>query len=213
MKGKKAMKKIISIIAAACMLMTLTACGHKGGRTDTSPTDISPGDIEVEATPTPQPQPVSQLSLCGIPIVSDGQPTGLSYQGVEYADGVLTLDGIDMVADYSSANAIYFVGSLELVIRGTNTLSAQNSIPAIEGAAAEDGSASDLIISGNGSLTITADGAYGLSCTGTVTVNGGALDITGTEAAFEGGADSLILGDGIAVTADTGTHLSVGAAQ
>jgi len=207
------MKKLISVVIAVLMLAAFSACGDKNSETSSSPTDVSPGDIEIlDPTPTPEPQPVSELSICGIPIVTNGQPTGIGYQGVEYADGVLTLDGLDIVADYGSVNAIYFLGDLEIVVNGENTVTTENGKTAILGELAEDESTSNLVISGDGSLTVSADDAYGLVCSGSVNVTCGALDITGTQGAVGLIDGELILGDGLSEIENTDTHISIGPA-
>lgn len=208
------MKKIISIVTAVLMLLVFSACGDKDSRTSTSPTDVSSSDVEIpETTSDAEPQPVSELSICGIPIVTNGLQTGIGYQGAGYRDGVLTLDGVDMLADYGSTSAISFVGDLEIVIQGTNKITGANGATAITGGTAEDGTVSTLAISGDGSLTVSADGDYGISCSGEITVTSATLDITGAKAAVEGGAGSLTLGEDLAVAEDTGVHLLVGAAN
>ncbi|NCB51724.1 MAG: hypothetical protein EOM54_07585 [Clostridia bacterium] len=204
------MKKIISVAIAVLMLLAFSACGDKDGQTSSSPTDVSPGDIEIlDPTPTPEPQPVSELSICGIPIVKGGQPTGIGYKGAEYEDGVLTLEDLDILADFGSVNAIYFIGDLEIVVKGEVTITAENGLDAVKGEAAEDGSLSNLIIRGDGSLAVNAPGAFGISCSGTINVTCGALEVTGAEAAVEGGTESLTLGEGLVLAGDS-LHIAIG---
>lgn len=206
------MKKIICIFTAMLMLMAFSACGDKGDGANTSPTDVSPapGDIEIpETTPVSEPQPVSELSICGIPVVSNSQLTGIGYQGVDYDNGVLTLDGVDMLGDYGSTSAIYFEGNLEIVVKGENQVTAENGAAAIQGAFTSDGSKSNLTLSGNGSLVLNAQNAWGLSCSGSVSVDGVTLDIMGTEGAIEGGNEKLTLGEGLILVGDS-MHVTIG---
>jgi predicted small lipoprotein YifL len=208
------MKKIISILTAVFMLLAFSACGDKDSQVSTSPTDVSSSDVEIpETTDDAAPQPVSELSICGIPIVTNGRQTGIGYQGAGYQNGVLTLQDVNILADYGSTGAISFVGDLEIVVQGGNTITGANGAAAIFGGTAEDGTVSTLTISGDGSLTITADGDYGISCSGAITVKSSTLDVTAATAAVEGGTESLTLGDGLAVTGDTGTHLFIGSAE
>lgn len=205
------MKKIISVAVAVFMLAAFSACGDKNSQASTSPTDVSPGDIEIlDPTPTPEPQPVYELLVCGIPIVKGGQPTGIGYRGAEYADGVLTLEDLDILADYGSDGAIYFTGDLEIVVKGETTIMAENGAEAIKGEAAEDGGAANLVISGDGALTVGSLEAFGISCSGNITVTCSALEVTGAEEAVEGGVEGVTLGEGLTVTADTGASLAIG---
>jgi predicted small lipoprotein YifL len=207
------MKKTISIMAAVLMLMAFAACGNKNDLPNTSPTDVSGPTATPDNGVLPDPQPVSELSICGIPVVTNSQPTGLLYKGSDYKDGVLTLDNMAILADYGSSNAIYFVGELEIVIHGESTIEAMNGMSAIAGVEAEDGTQANLTISGDGRLTVSAAGAYGISCSGTITVNGGTLEISGEEAAVERGAESLTLENGLTVIEDTGVRIVVGPAE
>lgn len=209
------MKKFLCLCAAAILLLGLSACG-KSGDGSASPTDISsssPTDIEIpEATQTPEPQPVSELSVCGIPVVTDGQPTGIGYMGVAYADGVLTLLDANIVSNYGSYPAISFTGDLQIVITGDNTVETQNAAAAIVGGQAGDAEPSTLTLTGDGTLTVTADGDTAVFCTGAVTVDGPALSLTGAKQAlsgFAGTGDQLVLGAGMTVSEETGGQLTV----
>ena len=206
------MKKFISVAVAVLMLTAFSACGDGDTKTGASPTDVSPGDIEIlDPTPTPEPQPVGELSICGIPIVSDGQPTGIGYRGAVYEDGVLTLENLDILADHGAVSAVSFTGDLEIVVKGETTITAENGCAAIKGEVSDDGE-SNLVISGDGTLTVSASETFGISCTGTINVTCGALDITGAEEAVEGGAESLTLGEGLVLAGDS-AHIAVGPAD
>jgi hypothetical protein len=121
---------------------------------------------------------------------------------------VLTLEDLDILADYGSVNAIWFVGDLEIAVIGESTITAENGADAIKGEAAEDGSVSNLVISGDGSLSVGASEAFGISCSGTITVDCSALEVTGSEEAVEGGAESLALGEGLVLAGDS-SHIAI----
>lgn len=209
------MKKFLCLCAAALLLLGFAACG-KSGDGSASPTDVgssSPTDIEMpEATQTPEPQPVSQLSVCGIPIVTDGQPTGIGYSGADYENGVLTLDGLNIVSDYGSYPAISFAGDLQIVVTGDNTVETQNGVSAIVGGQEGDAASSTLTVTGDGTLTVTSDADTAVFCTGAVTVDGPALSLSGAAQAlggFAGSGEQLVLGEGMTASAGTGGQLTV----
>ena len=208
------MKKLFCARCSCALLLTLCACGG-GASGSASPSDVgktSASDIAVPATPTPEPQPVSSLVLCGIQVVANGQLTGVAYQGADYADGVLTLDGVSMQADYGEYPAIAFTGDLEIVLKGVNTIDATNGASAIVGGG-EDGAAATLKLTGSGSLTVTAkgDGTCALSCSGAVAVEcTGRLDLTGGANAISGKSGAVTYAQGIGVLEQTDTHVVIG---
>ena len=203
-------KKLLCAALALTLLLALGACGNKSGE-GSSPTDVKPGssptDVDVPATPTPEPQSVSTLTLCGIPVVMNGQPTGVGYKGVTYADGVLTIgEGVTMESNSAQYPCIDFSGELEIVVEGDCTLSSTGGAPAISGGREGDSDASDLTISGSGKLTAAAADAAGIAVTGKLSVSDGALDITGAPAAQYG---ELLLGGLSKVTDETDTHFAI----
>lgn len=207
-------KKQFAVLALSlALLLAFSACGNKDGKDDTPGKVSSPTDIELpEATPTPQPQPVNTLTICGIPVVMNGQPTGVGYKGAAYSEGVLTLTDVDMRSDYGSYPAIEFEGNLQIVLVGENQIATENGVSAISGT----GENTSLTISGEGSATVKASGdsGYGLFCTGTVTVKGGEAAISGTEGAvsgYAGSGDQLVFADGYGIVSSDDTSVVLGA--
>lgn len=204
-------RKLLCAALALTMLLALAACGNKAGDgsspTDVKPSATSPTDVDVPATPTPEPQSVSTLTLCGIPVVMNGQPTGVGYKGVTYADGVLTLtEGVSMESASAQYPCIQFTGKLEIVVKGDCTLSSAGGAPAILGGEEGETAKSDLTISGAGKLTVTSTDASGLSVSGKLTVSDGAVDVTGAPAAQY---DELLLAGLSQVTEETETHFAI----
>lgn len=204
-------KKILCAALALTLLLSLAACGNKAGD-GASPTDVqtgtsSPTDVDVPATPTPEPQSVSTITICGIPVVMNGQPTGVSYEGAVYEDGVLTLSqGVAMESAAAQYPCIQFTGELKLVVEGDCSLTATGGAPGILGGEEGEDGKSDLTISGAGKLTITAQDASGIAITGKLTVSDGALDITGKPAAAYG---ELVTDGASQVTEETDSHFAV----
>ncbi|MEG1632857.1 MAG: carbohydrate-binding domain-containing protein [Oscillospiraceae bacterium] len=208
------MKKTASLILAVLLLATLCACGAKNDANAT-PTDVSsasPTDIEQPAaTPTPLPQPVSELVVCGIPVVTNGQPTGVSYLNADYKDGVLTLTDVKMSSEYGSYLGISFSGDLEIVLVGANSIATTNGMSAIGGG--DEKIKGNLKISGDGSLTINTDGenAAGIICTGSLAINGGSFDITSGSSAISCEGE-VAYAEGLGVIGDaTANHVVIGA--
>lgn len=180
------MKKLLCIIMALTLILAMSACGgdsDNGPGLSASPTDVTPP----ASTPSPEPQPVSELYMCGIPLVLDGQPTGLSLEGIEYSEGVLTLkDGTEFDSNIVIYPCISFSGNLEIVVSGECSLSATGDALSISGGTADDENKSNLTITG-GELTIDAPDAAGISITGTLTVDGCKLEVTGDhKCAYDG---------------------------
>ena len=180
------MKKLLSIIIALTLVFAMSACGESPNNDETelstSPTDVTPATT----TPSPEAQPVSELYVCGIPLVLEGQPTGMSLNGAEYADGVLTLEnGADFKANAATA-CIDFSGDLKIVVSGVCNLSATGEMQSISGGADGDEGKSNLTISG-GELKIDAPDAPGISITGTLTVDDCTLTVSGShECVYDG---------------------------
>lgn len=209
------MKKLICIVTVTAMTLAFAACGKSDPSETQAPGTASgsPTDIEIpEATPTPQPQPVTELSICGIPVVMNGQPTGIGYLGATYSEGVLTLENVDIVAENNN-RALYFSGDLEIVLKGENKITGIDVGGTSSGIYADeiDGKGSKLVISGDGSLVVSASGGTesdGIWSTGAVTVKGGSLDITGGTHAIHDKAQLTV--ENVSVKEQSDTHIVIG---
>lgn len=186
------MKKRLIPALVLILALALSACGGNGDVSSSSPTDLNtPAAVP---TPEPEPQPLAELSVCGIPIVSGSRLTGLAVKGTEYENGVLTLKS-SFDSDNSAYPCVEFSGSLEIRVSGSFTLSATGDTPAVLGS----GESSSLTVSG-GSLTVKAE-KTGIELSGSLTVDGCALDVTGSPAIS---ASSVTVENALTETDETG---------
>ncbi len=172
------MKRAISLIIMAAFILVLAACTSEeaGPEVANSPTDMS--------TPRPteqgEKQPVSELSICGIPVVEGEYATGLGYAGARYENGVLTLDSVEMKADAGDLACVEYVGDLEIVLVGESSMTVSNDASAVISAKTDEGDKrSSLTISGDGSLKLNAEaeGVMGIECEGGISIKGGDVEI------------------------------------
>lgn len=214
-------KKTISLLLAVLVLvLALSACGKT--KTPASGSDVTEPVATAPASASDVQQPTSTLtpdghlnflSICGIAIVRDGGVTGLGFKGADYKDGVLTLTDVDIVCDMGENIAINFSGDLEIVLVGENSVTATNGMSAIVGGAEEPNYAASLKFSGDGSLSVNAEGenAAALACTGTVGFEGtGTLEFTGGRCAISGEGGALTYAEGIGVVEQSDTHVVIG---
>ncbi len=199
------MKKFLTIALALCMVFAFAACGSGDDetRTDgTTPTDLNAP--AVSPTPTPDPEPLDSLEINGVAIIRNGQLTNVGYRGFTYADGKLTMDSVEIENLDSSKPVISFSGGdLELVVTGECSLTATEGVIVISG-----GEGDALTISGDGSLTVSAEDAAAFDLDGELTVSC-SLNVTGMPACS---AETVTAADGFAVTENDEATLTVSAA-
>ncbi len=202
------MKKFLCAVLALCMVLALAACGSGSTEPSAQPTDdgthvnpggVTPEDLMVtpEPTPTPDPEPITTLAINGISIVRDSQVGLLGYTGFEYADGVLTVSDTTV---QGSDPVIYFEGGdLEIVVTGSVTFATSGA------ACIECGDGSNVTISGDGTINLSATDAAAIDMDGSLSV-GCALNATGAPACS---AADVSAAAGHSVTANDETTLTV----
>lgn len=219
----KIRKLLCLVLAAALIITAFAACGKtENPVTDTDLPEYTPGvapvsDTNIAPTETPVPTEMPEgvlknLSICGIPLVKDGELTGLGYMGAAYENGVLTLDNAEIIMEMSRNVTIGFTGPLEIVLVGDSVVSAVNGLSAIVGGSEEPDYASSLTISGDGSLTVTAEGenTSGLMCAGPIHIEGGSLDISGGAHGVSGEGGAITYAEGMGVIESTDTRVVIG---
>lgn len=209
------MKKILAILLAMTMLFSLAACSSSSsedeGEVSTSPTDITPVETE---TPVYDPEPVESITICGIPVVVDYKSTGISYKGITYSDGVLTIDSVSMVSDISNYACIEYSGDLTIVLVGESTMTISNQADAaILGNTVEvegETVTSSLTIMGDGSLdvSVTSESAYGILCEGGIIHQSGNVSVSATAGAVLD-IDAVVIADGYEMTVDSEFSFSI----
>ena len=196
------MKKTFCAALALTLVFALAACGQGSE----NPGGVTPSDLmgtEPPATPTPDPEPLDSLSICGIPVIRGGQLSGLGYEGMDYADGTLTINALELEREDQAAPIISFGGGdLEIIVVGECSIVTSGT----DGIVAEDGSA--LSFSGEGSLSISTEGAAAIDVSGAVTV-GCALSVSGETVCT---SENVTAAEGFAVTANDESSLTVSAA-
>ena len=153
-------RRLLSIFCALALCLTLLPAAALAAD---GPTVLYVGDTQVDVNGT------------------DGTTSG---EGWFYADGVLTLGGVNLAETHScsddfgniAAAGIYAEGDLTIVLEGENSISDEN----------EDDSAGifvkgDLTIRGDGTLTIY-DVEYGIFASVGVNITGGTVYAVGSEA-------------------------------
>ena len=152
-------RRLLSIFCALALCLTLLPAAALAAD---GPTVLYVGDTQVDVNGT------------------DGTTSG---EGWFYADGVLTLGGVNLAETHScsddfgniAAAGIYAEGDLTIVLEGENSISDEN----------EDDSAGifvkgDLTIRGDGTLTIY-DVEYGIFASVGVNITGGTVYAVGSE--------------------------------
>ena len=197
------MKKLLCAALALTLIFALAACGSdEPGSQGSTPSDlIGPTP---EPTPEQEPEPLDSLSICGIDIISGGHLTGLGFSGVEYADGVVTIDGLEIERENQSAPIISFGGGdLEIVVSGECVIETSGGT---DGIVASDDSA--LTITGSGSLSIATEDAVAIDASGAVTISC-ELTASGETACT---SENVSAGEGFALSSESAGGLAVTAA-
>ena len=166
-------RRLLSIFCALALCLTLLPAAALAAD---GPTVLYVGDTQVDVNGT------------------DGTTSG---EGWFYADGVLTLGGVNLAETHScsdnfgniAAAGIYAEGDLTIVLEGENSISDEN----------EDDSAGifvkgDLTIRGDGALTIY-DVEYGIFDSVGVNITGGTVYAVGSEAGISADSGSSANGN------------------
>lgn len=166
-------RRLLSIFCALALCLTLLPAAALAAD---GPTVLYVGDTQVDVNGT------------------DGSTSG---EGWFYADGVLTLGGVNLAETHScsddfgniAAAGIYAEGDLTIVLEGENSISDEN----------EDDSAGifvkgDLTIRGDGTLTIY-DVEYGIFASVGVNITGGTVYAVGSEAGISADSGSSANGN------------------